>query len=82
MRVNQQKEINRNNQRENRNCISHTYKPDDMVMLTVPRMKRKLSAPRTGPYKVIQVYDNGTICIQKGAIAQWVNIRQVTPYYK
>ena len=82
MRMNRQKEINRNNQHKNRNRINHTYKPDDMVMLTVPGIKRKLSSPRTGPYKVIQVYDNGTIHIQKGAVAQRVNIRRVTPYYK
>ena len=41
-----------------------------------------MSAPRTGPYEVVHVSDNGTVRIQKGAVTQRVNIRRLTPYFE
>ena len=45
------------------------------MLLGAPGILRKLSTPRTGPYPVTNVYENGTIQIQKGIVSERVNIR-------
>jgi hypothetical protein len=75
-----QQEIRRNNQRENNSRINHQYSVGDKVLLQKPGILRKLSVPRTGPQKIIKVYTNGTVTIQRGAIKERVNIRRITPY--
>ena len=41
-----------------------------------------MSTPYAGPFIVLGVFPNGTLSIQKGAVAQRVNIRRVTPYHE
>ena len=65
---------------ENKKRIQHDYKIGDKVLLAKPGVLSKLAKPRTGPYLVQQVFSNGTINIQKGAVIQRVNIRRVSPY--
>ena len=77
-----QEQINASNHFENKKRIKHDYKVGDKVLLTKPGLLRKLSTPRTGPYLVHQVFTNGTINIQKGAVIQRVNIRRVSPYHE
>ena len=43
---------------------------------------RKLSTPRTGPYPVTRVFDNGTVQIKRGSVLEHVNIRQIMPHKK
>jgi hypothetical protein len=57
--------INESNQKENKNQISYEYKVGDQVLLETSGILRKLSTPRTGPYPVTNIYNNGTIRIQK-----------------
>jgi hypothetical protein len=59
--------INKSNQKENKSSsqIPYEYKVGDQVLLETTGILRKLSTPRTGPYPVTNVYNNGTIRIQK-----------------
>ena len=51
-------------------------------MVELPGINPKLSTPRTGPYVVSNVNNNGTITINKdGVVTQPINIRRVTPYF-
>lgn len=75
-----QKEIRRNNLRENSKRIPHTYQVGDKVTLDKPGILRKMSTPRRGPYNVERVFTNGTIRIRRRAVAERVNIRRVQPY--
>jgi hypothetical protein len=78
-----QKEMGRNNRRENASRISHNYKVGDKVLLKKPgKHLRKLEAPRTGPFTLTEIYTNGTLGIQKGKVNQRVNIRRVFPYFE
>ena len=77
IRQKHQAEINQNNARENKSCIEHEHKVGDKVMQTVDRLQRKMSTPRTGPFNVAQVYDNGTV--QLNAL-ETVNIRRLVPH--
>jgi hypothetical protein len=78
-----QKEMGRNNRRENASRISHGYKVGDKILLKKPgKHLRKLEAPRTGPQTVTAIYTNGTVRIQKGKINERVNIRRLFPYFE
>ena len=76
-------EIDRSNTKENKSRIPHQYNVKDKVLLTKPGKIRKLDVPRTGPYEITKVHDNGTVEIQKGpSITQVVNIQRLTPYFE
>jgi purine nucleoside permease len=82
IRQRKQDEIDRNNRRENRARVDHTYNVGDKILLSKEGKQRKLHAPREGPYQITAVYDNGTIEIQKSqAVKERVNIRRVIPYF-
>jgi hypothetical protein len=54
-----QKEMVRNNRRENASRISHDYKVGDKILLKKPgKHLRKVEAPRTGPHTVAPIYTN------------------------
>jgi transposase InsO family protein len=72
--------INKSNQKENKSRIPYEYKVGDQVLVETPGILRKLSTPRTGTYPVTNVYNNGTIRIQKGIVSERVNIRRITPF--
>jgi hypothetical protein len=59
--------INKSNQKENKkkSLIPYEYKVGDQVLVETPRIPKKLSTPRTGPYPVTNVYKDGTIRIQE-----------------
>jgi hypothetical protein len=57
--------IKKSNQKESKKQIPYEYKVGDQVLLETPGILRKLSTPCTGPYPVTNVYNNGTIRIQK-----------------
>ena len=69
-----------NNQRENSKRVRYRYKEGEAVLLDKIGVKRKLDAPRAGPYNIERVYANGTVKIRKGIVSQKVNIRRISPY--
>ena len=77
-----QQEAARNNTRKNKSRIAHTYKVGYKVLLSKPGKQHNLNKPRTGPYEVIAVYNNGTLRIRKGLVTEKVNIRRVTPMFE
>ena len=82
IRQRRQTEINRNNARENRSRIAHTFSVGDKVSKGKPGIIPKLRRKRDGPYEVTAVYDNGTVRIRHGAIEERLSIRRVYPYYE
>ena len=82
IRRKRQSEINRNNRRENKARIDHTYVAGEKVYVKKTGNYRKLSAPKEGPHLVERVYDNGTITVRKGPVAERMNIRRVEPCFE
>ena len=74
--------INKSNSKENKKRLHHEYKVGDKVLLEKGVILPKMAAPREGPFTITKVSTNGTICIQKGAVTQRVNIRRITPYFE
>src|SRR5687767_13040845 len=81
IRQNKQKEIKKNNITENAKHIEHLYKEGDPVLIK-RGTKNKYEAPYRGPYYIIKVNDNGTVCLKVGAVEDNYNIRRLTPYTK
>ena len=78
-----QKEINRNNERENQKRIDYTYKAGNKIWLKKEGIQRKLSAPRNGPYTITKVYNNGNLEVQTSdAVTERVSVRRVIPHFK
>ena len=71
--------IDKNNKAENAKHIDHQYKEGDLVLL-LQGTENKYEAPYKGPYCMLQVYDNGTVRLQVGAVEDTVNLRRLTPY--
>jgi hypothetical protein len=71
----------KNNAQENRSRLTHRYHPNDLIYLSNNDVKRKL-LPREGPYKILAVYTNGTMKIQRSpTVSEVVNIRRVHPAF-
>ena len=81
-RIRQRKQdiINVEYDKENAKCIEHEYRVGEKVLLEKPGLISKLSAQRTGPYRITHTYTNGTVRVQRGIVNERVNIRCLTPY--
>ena len=66
--------IAKNNARENKQRIPHTYRVGDRVMLNMK------DTPFDGPFTVRHVNDNGTVVLQMGSVLDTWNIRNIKPY--
>ena len=65
IRTQRQNKINRNNGQENHCRAVHEYNIGDKLLLDKPGINPKMLAPRTGPHIVQEVYNNGTLKIQR-----------------
>ena len=72
--------INKGNERENRNRISHTYKIGDKVLLKNAWKTKFNQDAYIGPYVITAVRNNGTVRARKGRVTDTFNIRNLTPY--
>ena len=80
IRAQKQLLTNKNTITENKKRISHDYAVNDNVLIYRDGIFRKLDGPFLGPYKIIEVYTNETVRIQRGIVTERINIRRLTPY--
>ena len=68
---------------QNRGCKTHTYNVGDKVLIiqtTYERAKKgKITVPTIGPFPILEVYDNGTVLIDRG-YRERIHIRRLRPY--
>ena len=77
--------INQNNKRENAKRIPHTYNVNDLVKVRQDPNTKYGSDPWKGPYRIMQLYDNGTARLEQttargGVVQQTWNLRNLAPY--
>ena len=75
-----QKQIIKNNIRENKNCIDHVYKKGDRILIKNQQSSKYAQQTYSGPYNITAVNTNGTVNVQKGIIEEPWNIRNIRPY--
>ena len=70
MTIRKQKQdiINKDNKRENRNQINHTYKQGDKVLLKNAWRTKYNQDAYLGPYVITAVRNNGTVRACKGRV--------------
>ena len=76
-----QKLVDKANLRENNKRIDYDYEIGQQVYVTNSGVQRKLDRPKTGPFEIIEVYTNGTVRIQRGAVDERINIRRLEPHF-
>ena len=80
--IKKQKAVDDANKRENSKRIQHDYKINDQVYILNEGIHRKLDSPKSGPFKITEVYSNGTVRIQRGSINERINIRRLEPHFE
>ena len=60
---------------------TYDYKINDQVYVKADGIQRKISTPKLGPFRITDVYTNGTVRIQKGVINERINIRRLEPHF-
>ena len=80
IRENKQKLIDKNNKAENAKRVEHTYKLGDLVLLR-RGTENKYETPYQGPFPILKVNDNGTVCLKVQAVEDTYNIRRLTLYF-
>ena len=54
-----------------------------MKQMSEEELKAKYAQdPYSGPYRILRVYDNGTVLLDKGVTIERINIRLIKPYYE
>ena len=73
----------KDNDRENKNRKFHKYKEGNLCLILAggQRGNRKLQRKAEGPYKIIKVYKNGNVKIERGGYHENINIRRLKPCY-
>ena len=77
-----QKQIERDNVRENSRRIDFNYQVGQQVFVKNTDIARKLDNPKYGPYEITDVFTNGTVRIQKGSVNERINIRRIEPFFE
>ena len=71
----------KNNERENATRKKHEYNVNDKVLLKLQFNSKYGTDPYAGPFKIVQVNNNGTVKLKKGCMINTYNIRNIKPYY-
>ena len=82
LRKNKQKLTKKNNTWENARHIDFDYRVGQKIMILHTDIQRKLDSPTSGPYKITEVFSNGTVCILRGNVLERINIRCIKPYHE
>ncbi|POM79318.1 Retrovirus Polyprotein [Phytophthora palmivora] len=79
----QQRQTRRENERENRARLNHSYKVGDLVLLLKSiRNLPKLAQPTEGPFPITAVHSNDTLTVDRGNYEETINSRRVKPYFR
>ena len=80
--IKKQKLVDKANLRENRNRIDYDYTIGQENYIKNDGVQRKMDSPKQGPFKITEVFTNGTVCIQHGNVNEPINIRRIEPHFE
>ena len=64
------KEIIKNMNSENKRRVDHDHAVNDNVLIYKDGIFRKIDGPFLGPFKILQIYTNGTVQIHRGTVTE------------
>lgn len=82
IRERKQKQINRDNKRENSKRKEHHYRVGDKIIVKNDPSRKYGEDQYIGPYTITHVYDNGTVRYHTGRLQDTINIRNISPYHE
>ena len=77
-----QQTVDKANLRENSKRIDFDYEVGQKAYIVRDKPYRKLDGPKQGPFRITDVYTNGTVRIQKGNVNERINIRRLEPHFE
>ena len=69
--------INKNNKHENAGRVKHEYKVGKKVLLKRGN-ENKYVSPYQGPFEILKVNDNGTVCLTVNSLTDTYNIMETS----
>jgi NADH:ubiquinone oxidoreductase subunit len=79
---NKQRLIYKNNSIENNKIIPYTYQIHEHVLREEKPTSLKYGpAVWEGPFEIVKINDNKSVCIRKGIHSETVNLRRIRPYH-
>ena len=66
---------------ENKNHKKHVKNVNDKVLLKMQANLKYDTDAYTGPFKIVQVNNNGTVKIRKGCVTDTYNLRNIKPFH-
>ena len=76
-----------NNAKENKKRLGHIYQVDDLILIVKKPYELakagKITSPTysKGPCRILKLYKNGTVKIQRGSFMDILSIRCIMPYH-
>ena len=70
------------NLRENKHRGDYDYTVGQNIYIKNDGMQRKMDSPKQGPFKITEVFTNGTVRIQHGNVNKRINIRRIEPHFE
>jgi len=73
------------NAKINEKRIPHKYKVGDKIFIILKDISEygaKLNKRKEGPYKIVKVYKNGTVRIQRGSYRETLSIDRIKPFFE
>ena len=74
-----QRQVDIDNVRENAKRVMHDYTIGNQVYLGITGIYRKLYYKKQGPYRITEVFSNGTVRVQRGQVNERTNISRLKP---
>lgn len=87
LKAQRNKQAVQNNAKENKKRLEHEYKVGQLVLIVYKPYERRNNpkiSPTTyasGPYRILEIYGNGNVKLQRDNYTDIINIRRLTPYY-
>ena len=69
------------NLRGNARRVTHDYAIGDRVYVEMTGIYRRLDYKKQGPYRITEVFTNGTFQFQRGKVNERINIRRLKPHF-
>ena len=76
-----QHQVDIDNVRENAKRVMHDYTIGNQVYVEITGIYRKLYYKKQGPYRIIEVFSNGTVRVQRGQVNERINISHLKPRF-
>ena len=74
-------QVNIDDVQENARQVTHEYSIGNIVYVEMTGIYRKLYYKKQGPYRITELFDNGTFWVKLGQVRKCIYIRGLTSHF-